>query len=569
MKKSLFRDKYVRKFQQGGGMITPLNPSVFRTPIPQINPNFYAQEITPGADVNLILNENARRESAALQREQMQNQKDLLERRAELEQESAIFNMMMEGISSTGGTPVSKNGQPVYYGNDIMSSKRFEPQKTEFTNKSNQLMDEILKARSLPGDQKLSTLFKKVNDYKNHVASFPANSLAQADQLIYSRALEIASDPKSKYRVNTVVFNDWMNRRNNYLNAEPESDAPGYYKLGEEPAGLYYDYDATDKRYQSLLTALNTSVDVGKEVQQDGSIIKEVAQKLLLDSETASDKLAETVLMDRDLLSYFQDNYRVNLNFAPEDKDKVKGIIKDIIKTQISFDDKLKAAGYSNFEDYVGQAAGDKKESIIRYITDKDGNKVEIDDNTYNKMILQDFTFRHFDPSKGIMNRQSALEDPEFNNVLESFINNIIPPITGFSKETFNKLSGETYGLLSILAKEYLSSGGMPNDPDYLALITPTVTKIIAGDMDGQKLQTEITELKKSIENLNTKRTYEKSPNSFYNSEIWQNFGAGGGAISNNANTGGTNLTAAQIAAQQAAGGQTTTTNSGTQWWDE
>lgn len=511
MSKSLFRDKYVRKFQQGGGMITPLNPNVFRTPMQSIDSSMFAKTISPGVDINIILNENARRENAALAREKMKHDLDLLDRRAALEEDGKIFDMIMGDLSSTGGTPTSKTGNPIYYNNDITTSKRFEQDKLKHTEKTNQIVDSMLKARSLPGDQRLSTIFKLKNEYTNHLASFPANALLKADELIYKRMIDVASDPKSKLKVNKAVFNDWVIRRNKWLNMEEGTDAPDYYKLGEEPLGLYYDYDSTKKVFDDLLTNINTPVEIDQEVIVDGRIIKQRKRSALLDSETAADRLSTTIMSNRDLLSFMQDQYGLNLTYTPGSEESVRNVIKDIIKNNIQFDDNLRSGGISYSDEYKGTMSEPDKTTTVRYITDKDGNKVSVDENTYNKILVQDFTNRHFNPKTGVIDAKSAANDLELNDAVSSFLNILVPPISGSASDTYSKISGETYSILAQIAKEFLLAGGQPTNPQYLDIISPIITQVLIGT-SIEDVPTSISNMKDAINELNLNQKYKDNP---------------------------------------------------------
>lgn len=499
MSKSLFRDKYVRKFQQGGGTITPLNPNVFRTPMRTTDASMFAKTISPGVDVNILINENIRRENAALQREKLQQQKDLLDRKQAMELEKEIFKSYMNEIS-TIGSPINSKGQPVIPNNDPRNSKRFRDQFNQQKQTEIQATEELLKIVNSPhSDQKNGLMLKQLEKLRQVKQQGPNLTDLDVDRVLYDKINSVAfnSDPKNKLKVNMPVYNDWLTRRNNYYDMADGSDTPGYYTLGVEPPNLYYNEDVARKKFDDIYKNVNTRVPVGKSVKEENGIIKQVEDYTVLDTEAAADILTDSVITDPDILAYIQDKYDIKLNpgdQSPQQRTAIRNILLPMLKA----DDVYTTKVTTQEETYKGRIPAQRTPAGGGRVSSGGGSRSRGGGGattSVNQTAVDRFRNKHFNTTTKTFDGASAASDPQLSAVAGAIVDNMYPDLSKSSAAGI----AQRAALMKSITSSFLSYGGDPNNTYFLNKLREKLNQVLTEDLDYIQPDKLIKELKEDI----------------------------------------------------------------------
>jgi len=489
--KSFTKEKLLKKMQQGGGVsVFAPEPNQYRAPVPGIDPNIYRFSPTAAFDMSPLLEmqkqqqaADIQRQNAALAREKMMHQAILQDRKMAMDQDKQLFDMFFKNNAKSGGQATDFNGNLLYSNNDPSTSARFAPMFKEYSDKRMKLFDEILQVRSLPYDTKnrANILARLYQEYADLSKAVPTTAEMEADARIRNKAMELISKPQDNLRVNMPLFNEWVANSTAYYNNEPGSDK--LYRLGEQPAGLFYDYKAGQTAFDDAMKKLNTPQEIGdsEPVVGPNGIITQPTQKAILSSDAAAERLADLVLANPTLRAYIQDTYNMKLfGLSPDDPmtaDDRQAII-DTIKPLISYDDDLQSFGISTTSKFVGQAASNK------------GQQTASETKQESSSVLSTFSSTYYDSDTGQMRA----------GVPQSEIGKAATALTIAYANVYgdDAKSNELRTKLDRASYEFIQAGGNFNDPNQLAALQDIYNNIV-GDPDYKFVGDELTTFRTTL----------------------------------------------------------------------
>ncbi len=489
--KSFTKEKLLKKMQQGGGVsVFAPEPNQYRAPVPGIDPNIYRFSPTAAFDMSPLLEmqkqqqaTEIQRQNAALAREKMMHQSMIQERKFAMDQEKELFNMFFSNNAKSGGQATDAQGNLMYSNNDPSTSARFAPMFKEYNDKKMQLFDEILHVKSLPYNTKnkaniLARLYQQYSDLSKAV---PTTAEMEADARIRNRAMELISKPQDNMRVNMPAFNEWVANSAAFYRNEPGSDK--LYRLGEQPAGLFYDYKAGQTAFDDAMKRLNTPVEMGEGSTSisANNIITQDTQKLTLSTDMAAERLADLVLANPNLRAYIQDTYNMKLYaMSPDDPlaaDDRQAII-EAIKPLISYDDDLQTFGLSTSSKFVGQASAKKDQQTTQEVKDE------------STSVLSTFSSNYYDSDTGQM--RPGVPQSEIGRAASALTTSYANVYGDDAK------SNELRTKLDRVSYEFIQAGGNFNDPDQLEILQGTYNAIIA-DPDYKFMGDDLATFKNNI----------------------------------------------------------------------
>jgi hypothetical protein len=234
------------------------------------------------------------------------------------------------------------SGNPLYAGNDLMTSKRFSQKYQEWQQKETQIVDELAKSASAPIGTTGSTIMTKMLDLQRHRQNTPTTSQMAADHKSMENFWGIMSstskDDKDS-KVNKTLAQKLLKQREDYLNGVDNG-----YELGVTantiPGMVYREKDEKEK-LKNIYTEINKPIE-DEVVDSSGRVITTKTTKKVLDSKLASQAILDRVWADSGQRSYLSDVYGVDLwDVTPDNEASVKEVLRDRIQKTIEYDDKL------------------------------------------------------------------------------------------------------------------------------------------------------------------------------------------------------------------------------------
>jgi len=479
----------VKKMQQGGLTVFAPEPNQYRAPVPGIDPNIYRFNPMATFDVSPLVEmqkqqqaADIQRQNAALAREKMMHQAMMQDRKMAMEQEKEMFSMFFGNHAKSGGQPTDAGGNILYTNNDPSTSARFSPLFKSYNEKKMKMFDDILQVKSLPYDTKnrANVLARLYQEYTELQKSVPTTAEMEVDSRLYNRIMELVSKPQDNMRVNLPMLNEYIANRSAYYRNEPGSDK--LYSLGQQPAGLMYDYTAGRKAFDEAMLKLNSPQEMGStENVGANNIISQQTQKIILPTEEAAAKLADLVLANPTLRAYIQDTYNMKLfSLSPDDplaKDDKQTLI-NTIKPLISYDDQLQTFGLSTTSKYVGQGPSPKADPV----------KAKEESTS----VLSTFSSSYYNDNGAMRSDIPQSEIGKAASALTLAYANVYGDDSK-ANETRTKLDRASY--------EFLQAGGNFNDPEQLKLLQSIYSEMI-NDPDYKLSGDNLTNFRASLSSL-------------------------------------------------------------------
>ena len=342
--------KYLRRLQQGGTIAAP-DPSRFRTPLQGINPSVLQYnvdtrplEVTPLLQVMQTKDTmDMQREKAALEREKLKAEADLAEKKLQHEQNKMMMNMMGDMFKVTGDASMGASGNPLYVGNDLMTSARFAPVYKQWQDKESQIVAELSKIAASPvGSTQAGTSFmNKMLELQRHRQNAPTTAQMSADHKSLETFWSVMSGTSKEkdLRVDPSLARKLLKQREDYLNGNDNG-----YELGLTPnsmQGLVYNEKNEAEKLKNIYTEINKPIKQ-ETVDSNGKVVTTRETQKVLDPKLASQAILDRVWVDGGQKSYLSNLYGIDLwSVTPENEASVKELLRDRIQKTIEYDDQL------------------------------------------------------------------------------------------------------------------------------------------------------------------------------------------------------------------------------------
>jgi len=487
----------INKYPDGGSIVAAPNPAPYRAPLQGLNPAVFRYDVrTAPLDTSPLIQVmqtkdamDIKREQAAIEREKMKVDLDIAKQKLEHAESKMMMDFYKDSYKMTGGQGLNLNGTPII--DDITKSKRHAEINQPILSEIEALKAENLKIVSAqlynPKDpQKLGKNLMKIQGLYEKL---PTTVDQASERMAIQSFMKVLGGEGGKGMVvNSILGPRMLEERRKYYDLESDNYKPGFSLLQK---GVVYNEIEAQKKFDHLVTEANrvhtkTEGEYKKSGITNLKVNKET--KFAQDPKLAAGEIADAVLADPVLRSYYTD--RFNDNLWVNDGLKTEADLKESIVTRMI---PVLQAGDAALNQVVKETSQvlsndqvQKPETVIRYISE--GERTINKKSEYNADIN--------------VNRQSNVSGGQ-NNTSTSTVRKTTETI-GQAVDNFNStyksLSKAQKGAVDVFTDELVAQGVDLDDPVAIDIVRKYVIgKTPAKLSDSGVIDKNVAAVKKSI----------------------------------------------------------------------
>lgn len=487
----------INKYADGGSIVAAPNPAPYRAPLQGLNPAVFRYDVrTAPLDTSPLIQVmqtkdamDIKREQAAIEREKMKVDLDIAKQRLEHAESKMMMDFYKDSYKMTGGQGLNLNGTPII--DDITKSKRHAEINQPILSEIEALQAENLKIVSAQLNNPLDR--KKVNTNIIKIQELYKKLPTSVDQVSERMAIKsfmkvLGGEGGKGMVVNSVLGPQMLEQRRQYYDLESDNYKPGFSLLQK---GVVYNEIEAQKKFDHLVTEANrvhtkTEGAYDKEGITNLRISKET--KFAQDPKLAAGEIADAVLADPVLRSYYTD--RFNDNLWVNDGLKTEADLKETIVTRMI---PVLQAGDAALNQVVKETAQilsndqvRKPETVIRHISE--GERTINKKSEYNADIN--------------VNRQSNVSGGQNNTSTKTVQTQSLDQAVGNFNDTYKSLSKAQKGAVDVFTDELVAQGVDLDDPVAIDIVRKYVIgKTPAKLSDSGVIDKNVEAVKKSISN--------------------------------------------------------------------
>ena len=346
----IFRSKYLRNMQQGGGLsVFAPNPQPYRAPLQGLNPNVFQYDVrTQPIDISNLIQVmqtkdamDIMREQAALERQKLKAEVDLANMKFEHQKAKAQMDFSLDIMDKFGGF-----NKPIPFEDYTMSNRykaQYEPLVNDFHLKQEELFKMIA---TTPMEDRLfpSKLQNKLDAIDTAYKRIIPLEEFKMDQAGRDKIAKIQSNPSGDLQVYSPSLLRLEDKRQRFYNGMEDNG----YNMGyvTDPT-IWYSQKTEAEKLKEAFRVLNTpqpitSFNTDPSGENDFNQYIQVDNKnYVLKADEAAKIMAKKILADPKQSSYVSNLYGIDLhdpNVSTEDK---VNILQSVLKPQLEYDDAL------------------------------------------------------------------------------------------------------------------------------------------------------------------------------------------------------------------------------------
>ena len=312
----------INKYPDGGSIVAAPNPAPYRAPLQGLNPAVFRYDVrTAPLDTSPLIQVmqtkdamDIKREQAAIEREKMKVDLDIAKQRLDFAESKMMMDFYKDSYKMTGGQGLNLNGTPII--DDITKSKRHAEINQPILSEIEALEAENLKIVSAqlynPKDpQKLGRNLMKIQELYKKLPTTPEQAAERMSLKTFMDTIG-GKGPKGM-KVNTILGPRMLEQRRKYYDLETNDWKPGFGLL--QPGVMYNEID-TAKKFEHIITEVNrthTNVDGAPDKSGRTNLWVSTERKVAQDAVLAAGEVADLVLSDPNMRSYYTDRFGDNL----------------------------------------------------------------------------------------------------------------------------------------------------------------------------------------------------------------------------------------------------------------